>query len=108
AVGTTLLGYVITRAAVQRWRLGRRVGTPPALFGGSSRARVVQAVLILLLLVEAAWSVMVSGGTTGAAAVTGLVAAGQVAGFCLLGACIAGLVTFAELLLRSLAPAAPP
>jgi hypothetical protein len=108
AVGMTLLGYVITRAAVQRWRLGRRVGMPPALFGGSGRARVVQAVLILLLLVEVAWSVLVAGGTTAGAAMAGVVAAGQAAGFCVLGACIAGLATFAELLLRSLSPAVPP
>jgi serine/threonine protein kinase len=108
AVGATLLGYVIARAAVQRWHLGRRLGTPPALFGGSGRARVVQAVLILILLAETGWSVRGSGGPVAAAAAAALVAAGQVAGFCLLGACIAGLVTFAELLLRSLAPAAPP
>jgi serine/threonine protein kinase len=108
AVGATLLGYVIARAAVQRWQLGRRLGTPPALFGGSGRIRAVQVVLILLLLVEAAWSVLASGGPGAAAPVAGLVAAGQVAGFGLLGACVAGLVTFAELLVRSLSPAAPP
>jgi hypothetical protein len=69
---------------------------------------VVQTVLVLLLLGEAVWSLRSPGDTLAAAMVVIMVAAGQVAGFCVLGACLAGLVTFAELLLRSLSPATPP
>jgi hypothetical protein len=108
AAGTTLLGYVATRAAVQRLRLGWRPGMAFGTLGVAGRVRLVEAILILLLLAETVWSSLSGGGNLLDAVGVGVAAAVQVIGFCLLGACLAGLVTFVELLLGSLSPAAPP
>jgi serine/threonine protein kinase len=96
-----LLGYSHGRSFIRCRQFQRRDGRRDQLVMGSAWLDLIQAALLLIAVAGLVLSGLLGTTRDMSVALTLLWLYGAMAGFWLLGACIAGLVLFAELLVRS-------